>query len=340
MGLFSIFKKKKTGSAFPENELEQCLLNAKSDALAQKNFYQKLLWNQLLVLTADHSNSEAELQILEKHSEVQLVTFENGQIPVFTSANRIFDKNVVKTEVPYMSIKGHDLFEAAKGATFILNPYSDYRKELIPEEIENLMNGTIYGKIDEYEIERKRFEEFNKIFNRAGKAQEGLIFLDGYRRKNLNTTQKLKLEESVIDFQKCLEIVPDHWQSMVLMAKSLQRLERHSEALEQLESAFKIELKNHSIPMEASLQAMHLNDLNKALFYSEESLKRKPDDFALMGNHAMNLLIAQKDIEAKNAIEKAIKLKPNDPVNRNIESILKDVMSGNRKRPTFEDAIK
>lgn len=47
--------------------------------------------------------------------------------------------------------------------------------------------------------------------------------------------------------------------------------------------------------MEASLEAMHLKNLDKALYYSEESLKTKPNDFALTGNHAMDLLVAQRD---------------------------------------------
>lgn len=340
MGIFDIFKKRKTDSTFPENELEKSLMQAATNISAQKDFYQKLLWNQLYVLTGKNSVSEEGIQTLEKDTTVQFVTFEGGQIPVFTSTNRIFDKGIIKEVVPYLSLKGQDLFEVAKGATFILNPYSHYGKELIPEEIENLMNGTIYDKIDESEIENKKYNEFNEIFERARKRQEGLILLDGYRKKQLNSSEKVRLEESIKDFQKCLEIVPNHWQSMVLMAKAFQRLERHTEALEQLELAFNTEKENHTIPMEASLEAMHLKDIDKAIYYSEESLKRKPNDFVLMGNHAMNLLIAQKDDEAKEIIGKAIKMNPNDSVNRNIESIVKGVQSGDRKRPTFEDAIK
>lgn len=340
MGIFNIFKKKKTDSTFPENELERSLIQAATNISAQKDFYQKLLWNQLYVLTGEQSVSVEGIQTLEKDTTVQFVTFGGGQIPVFTSTNRIFDNGIIKEEVPYLSLKGQDLFGVTKGATFILNPYSNYGKELIPEEIENLMNGTIYDKIDESEIENKKYKEFNEIFERSGKRQEGLILLDGYRKKQLNSSEKARLEESIKDFKKCLEIVPNHWQSMVLMAKAFQRLERHTEALEQLELAFNTEKENHTIAMEASLEAMHLKDLDKALYYSEESLKRKPNDFALMGNHAMNLLIAQKDDEAKEIIEKAIKINPSDSVNKNIESIIKGVLSGNRKRPTFEDAIK
>lgn len=340
MGIFDIFKKKKTDSTFPENELEQSLMQAASNISAQKDFYQKLLWNHVYVLTDEQSVSKEEIQTLEENTTVQFVTFKGGQIPVFTSTNRIFDKGIIKEEVPYLGLRGQDLFRVAKGAIFILNPYSDYGKELIPEEIENLMDGTIYDKIDRNEIENKKYQEFNELFERAGKRQEGLILLDGYHRKQVNPSEKVRLEESIKDFQKCLEIVPSHWQSMVLMAKAFQRLEKHAEALEQLELAFNTEKENHIIPMEASLEAMHLKDLDKALYYSEESIERKPNDFVLMGNHAMNLLVAHRDNEAKEMIEKAIKLKPNDSVNRNIESIVKDVVSGKRERPTFEDVIK
>lgn len=340
MGLFDLFKKKKTGSSFPENELEECLMRAASDVDAQKEFYQKLLWNQLVVLTDKEQSLEAGTSTLEKDMQLRLVTFENGYIPVFTSSNRIFDKGIVTEEVPVMGIRGQDLFSVAKGATFVLNPYSDYFKELLPEEIENLMNGTIYDQLDAYEAEKETFEAFNQLFKQAGKKQDGLIALDGYHLKKLSTAEKLRLEDSVADFRKCLELVPDNWQSMFLMGKALQRLERHAEALEQMEAAFQLEPANPAIPMEASLEAMHLKDLEKALFYSEKSLEIRPGDYALMGNHAMNLLLAQRDVEAQNTIEEALQIKPDDTINKNIESTIKDVISGKRARPVFEDTIK
>lgn len=340
MGLFDIFKKKKTESTFPENELEKCLMQAASNFSFQREFYQKLLGNPLFILTTENTISEIGNQTQENDANVQCFIFENGQIPIFTSINRIFDKGIMKKNVPHLSLKGQDLFESLNGATFILNPYSDFAKELLPQEIENLLNGTIYNRINEQELDNKKIQEFNEIFEQAGKKQEGLIVLDGYRKKELKESEKLKLEESIKDFKKCLEINPDHWQSMVLMAKALQRLERHQEAFEQLEFAFKLELENHIIPMEASLEAMHLKDIEKAIFYSEESLKRKPNDFALLGNHAMNLLVAKKDQEAKETIEEAIKLQPNDSINKNVESIIKDVIAEKRKRPTFEDAVR
>lgn len=339
MGLFDIFKKKKTEATFQENELEQCLRQATSNVNSRKDFYQKLLWNQLLVLTSNKSILDLENKTLETNTTVEFVVFENGHIPVFTSTNKLFEKGVLKQDTTYLSLKGQDLFDVAKGYTFILNPYSDCCKVLIPEEIESLMNGTIYDQIDKNEIENKKYQEFNILFERAGKNQKGLILLDSYKRKPLSNSDILKLEESIEDYKKCLAMFPENWQSMVLMAKALQRLDRHAESLEQLELAFSIELEDHSIPMEAALEAMHLKNIEKATYYSEESLKRKPNDFKLLGNHAMNLLVAEKDSEAKYIIEEAIRIQPNDSINRNIESLIRDVLSGKRKRPTFEDTI-
>jgi hypothetical protein len=339
MGIFDIFKKKKTDSTFPENELEQCLMRAANDTNAQKEFYQRLLWSPLYLLTNGHSPSEEGSQILEENTTVGFITFDDGKIPVFTSTNRMFDKGIITKAVPYVSMMGQDLFGVAIGATFILNPYSICGKELVPTEIENLLNGTIYSHLDEQEIENKKILEFNKIYERALKNQNGLILLDGDQKKPLNESEKKKLEESINDFQKCLELFPNNWQSMMLQAKYLQRLERHTQALEKMEEAMKIEPNEPSIPMEASLEALHLQDIDKAIFYSSEAIKRNPNHVSALGNHAMNLIVAEKDAEAKEVIEKALALDPNDPVNRNIKALLEDINSGKRPRLTFKDIV-
>lgn len=153
MGLFDIFKKKKVENSFPENELENTLMLAATNSSKRHEFYMKLLWNELIVLT-DKTDKQGT-QILEENTSVKIVTFEDGKIPVFTSTNRIFDKGIIKEEVPFMALKGQNLFEVTKGATFILNPYSDYGKELIPNEIERLLNGSIFDQSNEMKIEEE-----------------------------------------------------------------------------------------------------------------------------------------------------------------------------------------
>lgn len=170
MGLFDFFKRKDTRSTFPENELEVSLIKASKDVSQRNNFYMKLLWNDLYVLTSGRNTDEGRT-VLKKDTTVEFVTFPNGEIPVFTSTNRIFDKGVIKEEVPFMAMKGQDLFGIVKGATLILNPYSDYGKELIPGEIESMLNGSIFDHSNKVEIK----EDTEVRLGQPATYPEGLI---------------------------------------------------------------------------------------------------------------------------------------------------------------------
>lgn len=145
MGIFDIFKKKTEPPKQPpfadENTLETVLRKAATEPAWRAEFYKLLLSEKLIVLT-DNSDADGKERVLEAGTHVNLVSYKDGSIPVFTSTGKIFDKGVIKGKVPFMEMKGEDLFTLATGATFILNPYSDYGKELLPEEIQHLLNGT------------------------------------------------------------------------------------------------------------------------------------------------------------------------------------------------------
>lgn len=142
MGLFDIFKKKTEPTFDNENRLETILRKASTEASYRPEFYQKLFSEKLVVLTAKTSLPEGVLT-LDKGTNVNIVSLQDGKIPIFTSTARIFDNGVIKEEVPFLEIKGEDIFNIAKGATFVLNPFSDYGKELLPNEIESILNGTV-----------------------------------------------------------------------------------------------------------------------------------------------------------------------------------------------------
>ena len=144
MGLFDLFRKKTDTGSVGENQLEAVLKKAAAEPAFRPEFYKRLVSDNLVVLTA-RSELPDGTQTLKENSQVSLVTFQDGKIPVFTSTNRIFDKDIVKEQVPYLQLNGQDLFQMARGATFILNPYSDYGKELPPHEIESILDGSIFS---------------------------------------------------------------------------------------------------------------------------------------------------------------------------------------------------
>jgi hypothetical protein len=145
MGLFDWFKKKpeadKTAVA-NENALESVLRKSVTEPAYRPEFYRLLLSEELVVLTKPNCLEEGSYT-LQEDTTVDISTLDDGRIPVFTSTDRIFDKGVIKEKVPFLAMKGADLFGLAKGAKYILNPYSDYGKELLAEEVTNMLDGTV-----------------------------------------------------------------------------------------------------------------------------------------------------------------------------------------------------
>jgi hypothetical protein len=142
MGLFNFFKKKNSQQNFSSLSLEELLQNAAAKPEYRPEFYKRLLSDKLVVITTDNGQPDGQW-VAKENTTVNIVNLADGKIPVFTSKEKIFDKGIVKEQVRVLELKGEDLFNMTKGATLILNPYSDYGKELLPLEIEQMLNGTI-----------------------------------------------------------------------------------------------------------------------------------------------------------------------------------------------------
>jgi hypothetical protein len=137
MDLFNFLKKKKV------HDFETLLQRAADEPAYRMEFIQRLLSEKLVVITNSNEIREG-FRVVEKNTKVGIFSFEDGRIPVFTSIERIFDKGIITQQVKFLELKGEDLFNILKGKTLVLNPYSDYGKEFLPEEIENLLNGTYF----------------------------------------------------------------------------------------------------------------------------------------------------------------------------------------------------
>lgn len=145
MKLSNIFKKKaikpRSNSSLT---LEQLLEKAVTDPAFRIAFYKRLLTDELFFLTEAPSLENGDYTLKEKTS-IGMVSYEDGTIPIFTSTDRIFDKGVINQQVNFMVMTGRNLFEATQGKTFMLNPYSNYGKELYPDEIKSLLNGSMFN---------------------------------------------------------------------------------------------------------------------------------------------------------------------------------------------------
>lgn len=144
MGLFDFLKPRPAPAPEPAATLEALLAQAARDPAFQPEFYRRLLLEPLVVITGGEP-TEAEPRRIElpPGEKVRIVSLPDGRVPIFTSTARIFDKQVITHQVQYMQFKGRDLLELMQDKTLVLNPYSDYGKELLPAEVERLLAGTV-----------------------------------------------------------------------------------------------------------------------------------------------------------------------------------------------------
>lgn len=186
------------------------------------------------------------------------------------------------------------------------------------------------------ELSDKEIEQFNKLYNQACKKMKGLIILDEYRPKGMSFLEKMRAKKTIKLFSEALKIDANHFASLFFIGKMYQRMKEYEPALEYMEKALLLDQTNPSIAQEASLVAMSLNQVEKAVVYSTEAIRRAPEHPAILCNHAMNLLIAAKDSEALEVIEKALSIEPGDEISQRVHGKILAVMSGEEKRPTYE----
>jgi len=121
---------------------ETLLKKAVTKPAYRAEFYKRLLTEKLIVLTKTNIVPTGTYTTTE-NTPIDVLTLSDLRIPVFTSTDRIFDNGVIKTQVNFVELEGRVLLKMLSNKTILINPYSDYGKDLIPSEIENILRDDI-----------------------------------------------------------------------------------------------------------------------------------------------------------------------------------------------------
>lgn len=199
-----------------------------------------------------------------------------------------------------------------------------------------------YGNAASVDMSKKEnVELFNHHYAAGNAYLKGNIALGNYDGRPAQGEAKVdSLRSAVREFDKCLAMVPDHWQSVFFKSLAHQALGEHAISLNLMEQVIRLQPQNAVIYKEASLEAIHNRDIDKALRYSGKAIELKDGDSELLGNHAVNLLIAGQDKEALKTIKRALQIAPDDRVNMNVNKLIEGVIAGNRARPTVETVFR
>ncbi|HEY4944326.1 MAG TPA: enhanced serine sensitivity protein SseB C-terminal domain-containing protein [Rhizomicrobium sp.] len=114
----------------PENELEDVLQRAVADPLARADFYRLLVASPLVVLGRElpgGHDGKGQMSIPSVRH--------NGReyLPIFSAMSRL--KRFAPANMEHFTMDARPLFEATRGANFVLNPNSECGKALMAAEI-------------------------------------------------------------------------------------------------------------------------------------------------------------------------------------------------------------
>ncbi len=145
MKLFRSKKDKKKAEAKktdPKYQVELGeLMRLSADQPALRSIFYERLWAEKLILIPLNQDIPVGTLDSNKHSQLEILKLSDGRTPVFTSEQRIYEGNHINSNVIYIEIKGKDLFPKNTDIQYVLNPFSQFGKNITHEEIEKIEKG-------------------------------------------------------------------------------------------------------------------------------------------------------------------------------------------------------
>ena len=135
----------------PKNRLEESLVRAAADPAHRPQFYKDLIEHDLFIIEEGPPPEKSGQRVLTEGYRLNVSTMEwNGKsyVPVFTSLPRL--QAVLQHEAGYIALNALEFMKITQGANLLLNPGSDYGKELPKEEVASIIDGSIFQPAERF----------------------------------------------------------------------------------------------------------------------------------------------------------------------------------------------
>jgi hypothetical protein len=138
-----------------QNELERLLIEAMSDPASRPLFYKELAQSTILTVQRGAPPAERQERTLEPNDEIEIqcVEYEGQQyIPFFSSLKQL--QTVTSKDAAYLELNALDFMKMTLGTPLLLNPGSEYGKEFSPEEVESIIDGSLWQTTEAHTVEQ------------------------------------------------------------------------------------------------------------------------------------------------------------------------------------------
>ena len=137
----------------------------------------------------------------------------------------------------------------------------------------------------------------------------------------------MKMLENVI------AAVPAFWNAHWFLGKGQLALGKYDLAYRSFRCAYDLEKNVEPVPRELAGVCLELGRFDEAIAVAEQAVTIDPKDAGLIGNLAIAYLLAGRIREAEKSISAAIKIEPEDKINRHLQQIIAEVAAGKRPQP-------
>lgn len=136
----------------PVNELERSLIKAAEDPAHRPQFYKDFVASDIFIVQHGTQPPKSHGRVtLDEGMKLQIANIEfkgKPHIPIFSSLPRL--QSTITGEVAYLGINALDFLKMTQGSPLILNPGSDFGKEITSEEAGSIVDGSIWRPNERY----------------------------------------------------------------------------------------------------------------------------------------------------------------------------------------------
>lgn len=140
----------------PQNTLERSLVQAAEDPAHRPQFIKDFTESDIFIVQYSPPPKQCETAALAEgfQFEIQHIEF-NGKpyIPVFSSLPRL--QAVLQEEAGYIAVNALEFLNIIQGAEILLNPGSDFGRIFTKDEIQSIIDGSIWKPVEPYRIDER-----------------------------------------------------------------------------------------------------------------------------------------------------------------------------------------
>jgi tetratricopeptide (TPR) repeat protein len=142
-----------------------------------------------------------------------------------------------------------------------------------------------------------------------------------------------QVSKGIRDLDAVTTYNPKNWAAFWIKGKGYQVLGDHASAHSEFKSSFGIQKENPDVSREYVASCLELGFGGEGMQAAKHAIELIPADAGLHANLALALLISGENQEAKEVIEHALELSPDDKISQAVMKVVDDVIAGKNRQP-------